>query len=583
MGNRFDINKKHEENNFINRRRTNIPNPISNQQSNNNNQNKENDNKDNNANNKGNANNSFGIKNRIFGRRNNDDTEMSLSDIKIRFPKIPLAISVIIIFFSVVMFLSIYIVLFDIDDDEDGKGKKLYGLNGYEYYSDACSKVKVNEELIDMDEYVAGVISKELGGIFSDDTLKVFSVAARTMAVSLPKVGTDTDNCYYEIDDTTDSFQVYEKTSDEKYHQIAKSTTGLIITIDGNVDAETGSFDASCVYTYEQAKEKFPDMEFESNNYYIKYGGWTLKGDYFQEIYKYDNLNFGTLLSYINSASNGQACQGNHGGGMSQNGSEYLVVNKGYGWKDVIDYYFNQEEKIMSIYPSYGYGGEYPIDPTNELYSGTSFLINESFSDFLIRNGSNIESFNENLKSSIEGAGVGTRSGVVTAAVTLIGTLADMGVKLNYQWGGKYTKIGSNPNWGSLANMTSLCQNYADQGFDKSVCTYNYQWSSFDCSGFVNWALINGMQSTSVPTQATTTSYGEALSSKEAVCDPGGTLVSDGHIVLVVGIDEEKKSYIVAESTGSRIDEGIGGVKLSYYSFNAKGYVCKNLNDLYGD
>ena len=74
-----------------------------------------------------------------------------------------------------------------------------------------------------------------------------------------------------------------------------------------------------------------------------------------------------------------------------------------------------------------------------------------------------------------------------------------------------------------------------------------------------------------------------SLNPNKAVCKVGGVLQSSGHIVLVVEHDDANKQYIVAESTGSRINTGYGGVKLSYYPYGKEGYWCSNLDDIYGD
>ena len=270
---------------------------------------------------------------------------------------------------------------------------------------------------------------------------------------------------------------------------------------------------------------------------------------------------------------------GAHGNGMSQWGAAYLA-EQGYEYKKILEYYYGDFE-IMSIYKSLNYSSEYAINPNDASYGNLAFLIDNSFEDFLSSKGNSIENFNSYLYDQIEDAGIGTREGVVSAAVSLIGSLAEMGIKLNYQWGGKYYSLGVNPNWGNPASTS--CDSYASVGYDKSICLTNYKWSSLDCSGFVNWALINGMQDTTIPVQTTNTSGGISLSSNTAVCQPGGVLVSSGHIVLVVDIDDTNKKYIVAESTGSRIANGTGGVKLSYYNYDASNYVCKNLDEMYGE
>ena len=468
------------------------------------------------------------------------------------------------------------------------------GLSGYDYYAGACDKVRVKGgNLISMEEYVAGVVINEVGG-FTQETLKAFAIGARTYVIQGASKSGDTDDCYYDVTNTSDSFQVY--TSDkvpDNVTQAVNETRGIIITIDNKPKM---FYDASCIYTAAQARSKTPSETFDDNYVYIRYGEKTINGDNYQKIDKEKAKSIGTLNYYINKAENGTACSGNHGWGMSQNGSAYLEAYEGYNYEKIINSYYQNKEKLVSIYKGAtsggSYSGDYPIDPNNELYSNNKFLINTSLSNVLSNNGSSVEEFNEYLKSEIEKAGVGTREASVAAAVTLIGSLAEQGYKINYQWGGIHTELGINSQYGTSVGTGSCDESYAAQGYDPSVCRTNYKWYGFDCGGFVTWAIYNGMQGSNSPGGVTVSrsnifSYSAnnkiSLNSNKAVCKIGGVLDSTGHIVLVVGHDDVNKQYIVAEATGSRLDEGRGGVKLSHYPYGAKGYWCGNLDEMYGD
>lgn len=232
------------------------------------------------------------------------------------------------------------------------------------------------------------------------------------------------------------------------------------------------------------------------------------------------------------------------------------------------------------------YTGDYSIDPNDEMYAGLQLLHGTSFEEILAANNMTTESYNQFLVESIEKAGVGTRDGVIAAATSLIGSIAEMGYKLNYEWGGKFPNIGVNPKWGNrlpAASVNNICSSHAIK-YGGNTCVNNYAWSGFDCSGFVTWAVINGMQDSAITQNTVSASPFIPLDKERAVCKPGGTLNKPGHhIVLVIGIDDEKKQYIVAESTGSRINENSGGVKISRYSYGANGYSCQNLDDIYND
>lgn len=502
--------------------------------------------------------------------------------IKLLMPKKFKIIFIIIIAITVLPMLLTMMVVASFEEESET------GLSGYDYYPGACDKVRVKGgDLISMEEYVAGVIAVEVPG-FTDEILKTFAIGARTYVIQgASKVGDD-DDCYYDVTNTSASFQAYKSgTVDEQYKNAANATRGLIVTLDGKPKMY---YDASCVYTAAQARSKTPSGTFDDNYVYIRYGEETISGDNYQKIDKEKVKSIGTLNYYINKAENGTACSDNHGWGMSQNGSAYLEATEGYNYEKIINYYYQNKEKLVSIYKgTAGYSGNYPIEPNNELYSNNKFLINKTLSDVLSDNGSSVEEFNGFLKSEVEKAGIGTRNAVIAAAVNLIGSLAEKGYKLNYQWGGKYQAIGVKPDWGTHIKNSYCDTSYKSINSDISICHTNYSWTSFDCSGFVTWAIINGMQGTNstggiqVNQSNIFNSKATSLNPNKAVCKVGGVLQSSGHIVLVVGHDDANKQYIVAESTGSRINTGYGGVKLSYYPYGKEGYWCSNLDDIYGD
>ena len=513
-----------------------------------------------------------------------------ISNVKIR---IPLSIKMLatIVIFVPLLILMLFVTVFG--DFGEGSSSGI-GLSGYDYYQGACANVKVNNNLISIEEYVAGVLNVEVPGFTEPETLKTMSIAARSFTLSrYRKVGED-DDCYYEINDTTDSSQGYtSKEASEAIQNAVKATKGLIITVDG---VPKGNYDASCVYTAEQARAASKDQNFEDGYYYIRFGEWNIGEVHYQKIEKEKAKSIGTLGSYVSKAESGGACSGNHGGGISQNGLAYLETYENYDLNKMVDYYYNGKAKIVSIYKGFsgtgnGYSGDYPIEPNNELYSNNKFLINTTISNVLSNNGSSLEKFNENLKSEIEKAGVGTREASVAAAVTLIGSLAEQGYKIYYQWGGIHPRLGLDSNYGTLIDNTKICSTYKSKNNPQKCINY-YKWYGFDCGGFVEWAIYNGTQGSKAPTGAKVSraaifSYSEnskiSLKSDKAVCKIGGVLDSANHITLIVGHDDANKRYIVAEAAGAELAEGTGGVQLSHYPYGAKGYWCSNLDEIYGD
>ena len=223
--------------------------------------------------------------------------------------------------------------------------------------------------------------------------------------------------------------------------------------------------------------------------------------------------------------------------------------------------------------------GDYPIVPfgEDELYTGLKRLGGESLESLLQRNGSSVEELNEKIQMATEYYGVGTRKATVAAAITLIGSVAEMGYQLPYFWGGKWARIGINPNWGTAKLATSCNLHYFPTQEEVDACIERNPYWAMDCSGFVNWSVIQGKHEI-IPQGETNDGTHIKLNSStadHAVCDVGDALGCPGHIVLVVGLDDENNRYIIAEeSTGLALDsvpsngrkgEGYHCIKLDEY------------------
>lgn len=222
--------------------------------------------------------------------------------------------------------------------------------------------------------------------------------------------------------------------------------------------------------------------------------------------------------------------------------------------------------------------GEYPIVPfgEDELYTNLKWLQGESLQSLLERNESSVEELNEKIKMSAEYYGVGTRKATVAAAITLIGSIAEMGYRLPYFWGGKWAKIGVNPNWATPKHCSSCNFHYFETQAEIDSCIERNPYWAMDCSGFVNWSVIQGKQEI-IPQGETNDGTRIKLDSStadHAVCDVGDALTCPGHIVLVVGLDDENNRYIIAEeSTGLEIDS------VPYNGRKGGGYTCVKLDE----
>ena len=209
---------------------------------------------------------------------------------------------------------------------------------------------------------------------------------------------------------------------------------------------------------------------------------------------------------------------------------------------------------------------QYDMDPNSELYRNLKNFDGKTLKSVLEQNNSSVEKLDAAIKAAVEEVGAGTREAPVAAAMTLIETLANYGYRINYDWGGKWYHLGVDGNFGK-----KITPQYCDSHPNPDRCKTRLIWKGFDCSGFVNWALIQGAQDENYKRQYTEDSGAIPLAGKTtAICDVGDVVVNDDHITLVAGHDDAKKSYIIAESSG-------GGVKLSYYNYNNSAYYCRHI------
>lgn len=451
------------------------------------------------------------------------------------------------------------------------KYSQMIGLNGYEYLEleNLCEDIYVyntdngSDGTYPLEEYIAGVVAAEVGMMNDLTTYEVFAVAARTYALNRLK---NSDSCSIEGNENA---QAFRPTTDELILEAVSNTKGLVITRDK--DLFSTMYDAFC-------------WEEKDDSYYYLCQGNYETGEPLKVPIEWAN-------EYVAKWS-GQVFLDNprymsHGQGMSQHGVYYLSASESWTRDEILTYFYGDDTKLMSVYQTFMYNGEYAINPDDELYQGLQFLAGTSIEELLNSSESSVEEYNSYLSSVVEIEGVGTRGAVVGSAVTLIGSLANMGYKLPYQWGGKYYFVGTNISWGKIGSTD--CANYATVYKDKSVCTVNYRWTSFDCSGFVNWAIVNGFKFNNFTEMDAAGAYQITadtnnivkLNANEAVCLPGDVLYNSGHIMLIVGLDDINKQYIVAESTGSRLNTGYGGVILDYESYGNTNYKCRSLENLY--
>ncbi len=120
------------------------------------------------------------------------------------------------------------------------------------------------------------------------------------------------------------------------------------------------------------------------------------------------------------------------------------------------------------------------------------------------------------------------RVNVISAAYSLVG-------KVGYFWGGKSTKIGTDPSWGTAEKVSA----------EGSKSTGTVRAYGLDCSGFVTWAVINGYQDQTMQAavgDGTSDQWEKANVVTETDAQPGDLVFqkgpeagSDNHVGILCG------------------------------------------------
>ena len=195
-------------------------------------------------------------------------------------------------------------------------------------------------------------------------------------------------------------------------------------------------------------------------------------------------------------------CNGSNGQRMCAGKNEKDTVNikkqslAGWGGLKILAYYYESATFI-----SKSESGRLTCEQYNDLIDDAPSKLNwtdddgdndhvadENFdmNDFMENNNglNSVKDFNKYLHDLAENSGIGTRMAAANVAGSYIMILNSMGVRGSYQWAGKYRSYGINPKMGQPTNATIHSQQEDEHTASMPI--------SFDCTGFVDWAIFNG-------------------------------------------------------------------------------------------
>lgn len=389
-----------------------------------------------------------------------------------------------------------------------------------------------NASTIDFEEYIAGVVSNEAYSSEGMEALKAQAVAARTYAINL------TNYCEKTISNSTNA-QTFTKDINDRAREAATSTAGEIL-VDSNGKIFGAQYDSFC---YDD--KDCPDAKKNADGTYSVTYTKVPNGE------KH-------VITLSDPKQYGRITHGKgHAHGMSQLLS-YQMAKEGKTYQEILSYFYSDGVTINLV-----------LSPTTT-EGGT--IINKPIEHYLSAVGTNINNMNQTIYSQVRKAGVGTREGVVAAAVTLINNFySQTGYLLPYELypSGKYSGYGMDPSWGTNTGRS------------------DYPSNGLDCSGFVSWAIHNGGFKYEVKSAK---GWGDSSARRpwtkgmtDTSAKPGDLIYNapqsangtTGHIRMIVEVTKE--GYVVAEASSRK-----NGVRIKTISFTSTGnYYLVNMDNYY--
>lgn len=384
-----------------------------------------------------------------------------------------------------------------------------------------------------LEEYIAGVVSREAYSSEGMEALKAQAVAARTYALKR------TNYCSKSIANST-SAQTFTKDINDRAREASFTTAGEIL-VDSSGNIFSSEYDSFC-YQDKDCPDavKNPDGSFSVTYTRLPNGE--------KHTIVLNNPKYYSYMVYPDSG---------HARGMSQLVS-YQLANEGKNYREILAYFYSDGVQINSI-----------LSPST---TEGSQIIQASISQYLAGANLTVNDINQYIYSNVKTAGVSTRQGVVAAATSLItGINSKTGFILPYELkpSGKYSSYGVDPEWGTNTDDAT------------------YTRHGLDCSGFISWAVHNGGYEHVVINAKDWGNQGTKREWNTGVVDntaqPGDLIYNaprsengtSGHIRMIIGVTND--GYVVAEAGGRNT-----GVRITNISFTSTGsYYLVDMTNYY--
>ena len=217
-----------------------------------------------------------------------------------------------------------------------------------------------------LEEYVAGVVTHEVGSGWPQEALKAQAIAARTFALNY------TANCTKSIPNGTGA-QTFEPAKDQNVISAANETAGMVLTYDNQIfSTEYSSWwgtnaGTSCgAYQSCQNGQCSIDLHKLPNN---EQWTFTMPQNYFA---------WGAVTDSIQMSDGGVQALGGHCRGMSQFGAKYLAAGQNYQYDKILQTFYSDGVQIST------FGNTQNVCPTPASSQG---LIASNYKGFMQRVG----------------------------------------------------------------------------------------------------------------------------------------------------------------------------------------------------
>ena len=190
--------------------------------------------------------------------------------------------------------------------------------------------------------------------------------------------------------------------------------------------------------------------------------------------------------------------------------------------------------------------------------------------DYLKEKSSSLSEFNQYIVNEVHKAGVGTRQGVVAAALAATsGLCQNFNIRLPYTMGGAHPSnfYGISSLWGSSIN--------GGKG-EKRFGYGPYYYEGPDCSGFVGWSIYNGGYKFSSMLAKDFGTLGTTHATGNYEGQPGDILYNSHHVVMIVG--SSGSNYLIAEASS-----GENGTRAVQIPKNTSSYTVVDMTSFYNN